>query len=82
MPINGVKFWLWHAIDANGDVLNILVQKQRNAKAAKRFLKRLIGRFGTDVRIGRQLSNQQKVKFVSCPRLIQCQPLRLARRLE
>ena len=47
VPINGVKFWLWRAIDANGDVLDILVQKQRNAKAARRFLMRLIGRFGT-----------------------------------
>lgn len=46
VPINGVKSWLWRAVDENGDVLDILVQKQRNAKAAKRFLKRLIVRFG------------------------------------
>ncbi|MCI2393922.1 IS6 family transposase [Aliiroseovarius sediminis] len=46
VPINGVKFWLWRAVDTNGDVLDILVQKQRNAKAAKRFLKRLMDRFG------------------------------------
>ncbi len=26
IPINGVKHWLWRAIDANGDVLDILVQ--------------------------------------------------------
>jgi transposase-like protein len=45
--INGAKFRLWQAIDANGDVLDNLVQKQRNAKAARRFLMRLIGRFGT-----------------------------------
>lgn len=47
VPIDGVKFWLWRAVDANGDVLDILLQKQRNAKAAKRFLKRLIDQFGT-----------------------------------
>jgi putative transposase len=46
VPINGVKFWLWRAVDANGNVLDILVQKQRNAKAASRFLKRLIDRHG------------------------------------
>lgn len=46
IPINGQKIWLWRAVDANGDVLDILVQKHRNAKAAKRFLKRLIDRFG------------------------------------
>ena len=44
--INGEKFWLWRAVDANGDVLDILVLKHRSAKAAKRFLKRLITRFG------------------------------------
>ena len=46
VPINGVKYWLWRAVDANGDVLDILIQRHRNAKAAKRFLKRLIARFG------------------------------------
>ena len=46
IPINGEKQWLWRAVDANGDVLDILVQKHRNAKAAKRFLQRLIDRFG------------------------------------
>ena len=46
IPINGEKLWLWRAVDANGDVLDILVQKHRNAKAAKRFLKRLIDQFG------------------------------------
>ncbi|MFT6671506.1 MAG: putative transposase, partial [Afipia broomeae] len=45
IPINGAKYWLWRAVDANGEVLDILVQKQRNAKAAKRFLRRLINRF-------------------------------------
>jgi putative transposase len=46
IPMNGTKYWLWRAVEANGEVLDILVQKQRNAKAAKRFLRRLINRFG------------------------------------
>ncbi|EPX78293.1 Mobile element protein [Litoreibacter arenae DSM 19593] len=33
-------------MDANGDVLDVLVQPRRNAKAAKRFLTRPIARFG------------------------------------
>ena len=33
IPINGVKHWLWRAVDANGDTLDILVQTRRNAKA-------------------------------------------------
>lgn len=46
IPIRGKKHWLWRAIDANGDVLDILVQTRRNAKAAKRFIQRLIAQFG------------------------------------
>jgi putative transposase len=46
VPINGMNHWLWRAVDANGDVLDILIQPRRNAKAARRFLKRLIARFG------------------------------------
>ena len=45
VPINGVKHWLWQAVDADGAVLDILVQPQRNAKAARRFLKRLVAQF-------------------------------------
>ena len=46
IPINGVKHWLWRAIDANGDVLDILVQPRRNAKAARRFMNKLVRQFG------------------------------------
>ena len=46
IPINGVKHWLWRAVDANGDVLDILVQTRRNAKAAKRFMTKLIAQYG------------------------------------
>ena len=46
IAIRGEKFWLWRAIDAKGDVLDILVQKHRNAKAANRFLRRLVDRYG------------------------------------
>lgn len=46
IPINGEAHWLWRAIDANGDVLDILVQKRRNAKAAKRFFRRLVKDYG------------------------------------
>jgi len=46
IPINGKKHWLWRAVDAQGNVLDILVQPQRNAKAARRFLQKLISRFG------------------------------------
>ncbi|MBF2718239.1 IS6 family transposase [Agrobacterium vitis] len=46
ITIGGKKSWLWRAIDADGDVLDILVQTRRNTKAAKRFLSRLVKQFG------------------------------------
>lgn len=46
ITIRGKKHWLWRAIDANGEVLDLLVQTRRNAKAAKRFFQRLVARFG------------------------------------
>lgn len=46
VPIYGVKHWLWRAIDGNGDVLDILIQPRRNAKAAKRFFGRLVAAYG------------------------------------
>jgi len=40
--IQGELHYLWRAVDQNGVVLDILVQSRRNAKAAKRFFKRLL----------------------------------------
>ena len=35
--INGEVHWLWRAVDQYHQTLDILVQKRRNKKAAKRF---------------------------------------------
>ena len=43
LRINGALHYLWRAVDQNGVVLDILVQDRRNAAAAKRFFKRLLG---------------------------------------
>ena len=46
ITINGKKHWLWRAIDADGDVLDVLVQTRRNKKAASRFFKKLTVHYG------------------------------------
>ena len=46
ISMRGKKHWLWRAVDANGDVLEILVQNRRNARAAQRFLRKLMKRWG------------------------------------
>jgi len=40
--IKGKQHYLWRAVDQDGDVLDILVQPRRNAKAAKRFFRKLL----------------------------------------
>src|SRR5690349_885378 len=42
LRIDGQQHYLWRAVDQRGVVLDILVQGRRNAKAAKRFFKRLL----------------------------------------
>ncbi len=46
LKINGVKHWLWRAVDANGDVLDVLVQSRRDTAAAKKFMRKLFKRWG------------------------------------
>ena len=40
--INGNMRYLWRAVDQHGNVLDILVQPRRDAKAAKKFFRRLL----------------------------------------
>jgi putative transposase len=40
--IQGELHYLWRAVDQHGVVLDVLVQKRRDGKAAKRFFKRLL----------------------------------------
>jgi putative transposase len=40
--INGELVYLWRAVDQSGEVLDVLVQKRRDGKAAKRFFRKLL----------------------------------------
>ena len=56
--INGVQHYLWRAVDQDsvplcigyGEIVDIYLQKRRNARAAKRFFKRLIRNHGAEPR--------------------------------
>ena len=43
--VNGVRHWLWRAVDEHGLVLDILLQRYRDTDAAKTFLTRLLGEY-------------------------------------
>jgi putative transposase len=42
----GEKFWLWRAVDQHGTVLEEILQKRRDKRAAKRVLVALMKRYG------------------------------------
>jgi putative transposase len=44
--IRGKKYWLWRAVDNEGEVLDFLVQPRRNAKAAIKLLRKLLRKQG------------------------------------
>ncbi|WP_245425533.1 transposase [Phyllobacterium brassicacearum] len=46
----GKKQWLWRAVDQDGLVLDVLVQSRRNAKAAKRLMRKLLQKQGCATR--------------------------------
>ena len=44
VTIQGQRQYLWRAIDQDGDVIDILLQRRRNGRAAKRFFRKLLKR--------------------------------------
>ncbi len=44
--INGETHYLWRAVDHEGEVLEVFATKRRDRKAALRFLKRGMKRYG------------------------------------
>src|ERR671925_1888556 len=42
LTIHGERHYLWRAVDQNGQVLDILVQRRRDKVAAKRFFRKLL----------------------------------------
>ena len=68
--INGKKHWLWRAVDNEGEELDFLVQTRRNAKAAKRLMKKLLKKQGfapTRVVTDRLRSYPVAFRSLGCP---------------
>ncbi|MFF2026715.1 IS6 family transposase [Streptomyces sp. NPDC058171] len=51
IKINGERKYLWRAVDADGTVLDILVQGRRDKAAARRFFRRLLKGIGAVPRV-------------------------------
>jgi transposase-like protein len=46
VSINGRQMYLWRAVDCEGEVLDILVQRRRNKKAALKLMRKLLRKQG------------------------------------
>jgi putative transposase len=42
IKIQGKQHYLWRAVDQDGEVVDVFLQKKRDGKAAKRFLERIL----------------------------------------
>ena len=51
VTIKGKKYWLWRAVDANGYVLDALLQSRRNKRAALRLMRKLLKGQGSTPRV-------------------------------
>lgn len=51
VKIQGKQHYLWRAVDQDGEVVDVFIQKRRNGKAAKRFFKRLLKKYHDKPRI-------------------------------
>ena len=48
--IRGVHYYLWRAVDQDGEVVDVFLQQRRDGGAAKRFFKRLLRASGVEPR--------------------------------
>lgn len=51
IKMGGRTYYLWRAVDADGMVLDILVQEGRNQEAAEAFLRRVVGEYPREPRV-------------------------------
>ena len=42
LKIEGIQHYLWRAVDQDGEIIDVYLQKRRDGAAAKRFFKRLL----------------------------------------
>jgi putative transposase len=51
ISIAGEPYWLWRAVDQHGFVLDVLVQRRRDIRAARRLMTKLLKAAGAPLRV-------------------------------
>jgi len=75
VTIHGVRMYFWPAVDQDGDLIDVLVQKRKDKKAAKRFFRKMLKHRGaTPNRITTdKLRSYAAAKREVMPSVIHCQ---------
>jgi transposase-like protein len=62
--IAGTQFWLWRAVDDEGEVLDLLVQRRRDKAAAEKLMRKLLKKqgFAPDVLVTDKLRSYDAAK--------------------
>ena len=62
--IGGKQFWLWRAVDDEGEVLDLLVQRRRDKNAAVKLMRKLLKKqgFAPDVLVTDKLRSYSAAK--------------------
>ena len=50
VKIDGIQHYLWRAVDQDGEIVDVFLQRRRDGRAAKRFFKRLLNRHRNEPR--------------------------------
>jgi putative transposase len=50
VKIHGRQYYLWRAVDQDGEIVDVYLQSRRNAQTAKRFFKRLLSNHKGNIR--------------------------------
>ena len=70
VKINGEKFYLWRAVDHEGEVLECFVTKRRNKAAAKKFLIKTMRKHGAQ-------SRHYEIPVWACEKAVAKNPINL-----
>ena len=74
VTVRGERRYLWRAVDQDGDVLDILVQKRKDKSAAERFFKKLMKGQGPSARgiVTDKLPSYGAARKAIMPTLMHC----------
>ena len=64
--IGGEPFWLWRAVDSEGEVLDLLVQRRRNTTAAIKLMRKLLKKQGFAPEKGYRGLSEKTVQACHC----------------